>query len=248
MKSADCENLRVIHEDNHLLVVDKPAGMPSQPDDSGDVSLDVLAKEWLRVKYAKPGNVYLGLLHRLDRPTSGIVLLARTDKAASRMAEKFRRREVEKTYFAIVETADSLPDAGDADDTLEPNRSGGMRVARGGGGDKARKASLSWNVLARGDKGRALVRVALHSGVKHQIRCQLAWRGCPVVGDFRYGPKGAPARPRPVAEGRAILLHAGRVAFVHPVKGERLELSAPPPEFWRTFLQEFPSFSTEAHW
>ena len=241
MKSADSENLAIIYEDNHLLAVDKPAGMPSQPDDSGDPSLDELAKEWLRVTYNKQGNVYLGLLHRLDRPTSGIVLLARTDKAASRMAEKFRRREIGKTYFAVVETAAPLAGAGDAEDMLEPNRSGGMRVARGGGNEKARRASLSWRVLARAENGRALLEIALHTGVKHQIRCQLAWRGCPIVGDFRYGPRGAPARPESVAEGCGILLHAGKVSFVHPVRGERIELAAPPPGFWQTYLRTFPS-------
>ncbi len=236
MKSADAGNIpAVLYEDNHLLALNKPAGLPSQPDDSGDPSLVDWGKDWLRAKYAKPGNIYLALLHRLDRPTSGIVLLAKTDKAAKRMAERFRLREVEKTYYALVEGADSLADEGGAEDRLEASGSGGMRIARGAAGAKAKRALLSWRVLAREAGGRALLEIALHTGVKHQIRCQLAARGAPVVGDFRYGPKGAPARPDPVAGGRAILLHAGRVAFSHPVRGERLALSAPPPDVWKLY-------------
>ncbi len=232
----DSGKLSIIYEDNHLLAVDKPAGMPSQPDESGDPSLDELAKEYLRVKYAKPGNVYLGLLHRLDRPTSGVVLLARTDKAASRMAEKFRKREVAKSYRAIVEGAEALADSGEAEDMLEPIPSGGMKLVRGGAaGDRARRASLSWRVLGRLGRGRGLLEIALHTGVKHQIRAQLAWRGCPVVGDFRYGARGAAARPEAVCGGRGILLHAWRVGFSHPVRGEAVEISAAVPGFWEEY-------------
>lgn len=229
-----------LYEDNHLLAANKPAGLPSQPDASGDAALDDLAKEYLREKYKKPGNIYLALLHRLDRPTSGIVLLARTEKAAGRMAELFRKRDIHKTYYAVVENAASLPDAGTAEDMLEPNQSGGMIVTRGAGkGDKARRAELAWKVLAR-TGARAVLAIDLRTGVKHQIRVQLAHRACPVVGDFRYGVKGAPARPEPVANGRAILLHAGRVAFTHPVRKEPVEITAPAPDFWGTYGNMLP--------
>lgn len=231
--------LHVLLEDNHLLVVDKPAGMPAQPDSSGDVSLDVAAKDYLRHKYAKPGNIYLGLLHRLDRPTSGVVALAKTDKAAGRMADSFRRRAVLKWYLALVECHAEPEKNARLKDTLAPLDNGGMRVASDGtvgkNDKKDRAAELSYRLLAKSrDRNRALLLVNLHTGVKHQIRCQLAARGLPVAGDFRYGPFGRPARPEPVADGRAILLHAARIAFEHPVRREPVTVSSPPPGHWTT--------------
>lgn len=226
--------MRIVYEDNHLLAVDKPAGTPSQPDSSGDPSLIEEAKLWVKEKYAKPGEVYLALLHRLDRPVSGIVLLARTDKAAKRMADRFRRRAVEKKYLVLVERkADPGPGARLAD-TLRERDGGGMEIARSGEG---KQASLSYQTLAEAG-GRALLLVTLETGVKHQIRLQLASRGLPVVGDFRYGAFGKPARPEPVMDGRAILLHAFGLAFDHPVGKGPLELRCPPPEYWRDKLAD----------
>lgn len=241
----------VIHEDNHLLAVDKPAGLPSQPDASGDPSLDALAKQYLKHKFNKPGDVYLGLVHRLDRPTSGLVVLARTEKAAGRMADIFRRRAVVKLYLALVEClAPPQPEAS-LSDVLTPLANGGMRVGGVGEGDKkSRKAELSYRLLRTLENGkRALLLVNLGSGVKHQIRCQLAARGMPVVGDFRYGPFGGPASPEPVAGGRAALLHAARIEFEHPVRREPLVLLAPPPAHWVPFLKNATlDFPQETDW
>lgn len=232
------ESIEYPYSDNHLLAAIKPSGLPSQPDASGDVSLIDLAKEHIRREFSKPGAVYLALLHRLDRPTSGLVLLARTDKAAGRMADAFRRRDVDKMYLALVECHSDPGPGRELADLLEPVGNGGMKIAaRGGNG--AKEARLGYRTLAVwGDGRRALLAVKLETGVKHQIRCQLARAGLPVVGDFRYGPGGKPARPTPVADGHAVLLHAWKLGFVHPVRKEAMELSAPPPGHWRSFLTE----------
>lgn len=234
-----------IYEDNHLLAADKPSGMPSQPDASRDRSLDVAAKDYLRRKYDKPGEVYLGLLHRLDRPTSGVVLMARTGKAAGRMADLFRRREIEKRYLALVECHAEPKETEALRTLLAPAGNGGMVVAKGKV-EGAREARLSYRLLGRSTDGRrALLKVDLETGVKHQIRCQLAWVGLPVVGDFRYGVSGEVARPDPVAGGRAVLLHAWRVRFVHPVRREELAITAPVPGHWGGYLDRFPDIGPE---
>ncbi|MDR1518923.1 MAG: RNA pseudouridine synthase [Planctomycetota bacterium] len=245
MKSGNAETrLRPIYLDNHLLAVAKPSGLPSQPDASGDPSLIELAKDYVRLELAKPGEVHLSLLHRLDRPTSGLVLLARTGKAAKRLSEAFRKREVKKTYLAIVEGLAASRKGGECRDWLAQAGNGNMRpVAAGFPG--AREARLSYRVLSvDADRGRSLLEVNLLTGVKHQIRCQLAQIGLPVAGDFRYGSGGRPARPTPVSGGRAVLLHAWRITFTHPTRREPLELSAPPPEHWRDYLSGFPGASS----
>lgn len=224
---------RIVYGDNHLLAVDKPAGVPSQPDASGDPSLIDMAKAWVKEKYAKPGAVYLALLHRLDRPVSGIVLTARTDKAASRLADAFRRRAVAKRYLALVECAAPPEAAARLEDRLADNGNGGSRIVASGGTE----ARLSYTTLGRSaEGGRALLLVDLETGGKHQIRVQLASKGLPIVGDFRYGAFGKPARPEPVAGGRAILLHAAGTAFEHPVGKGRLDLRRGPPGHWRRHL------------
>lgn len=234
--SVDGENgIQFLFEDNHLLAAMKPSGTPSQPDSSGDASLDELAKAYLKRKYAKPGAVYLGLLHRLDRPTSGVVLMARTDKAASRMSEQFRKREAAKQYLAVVEWQGGTALEAECAHWLEPAGNGGMRVVSGKRGG-AREARLAYRRAGVSPDGRrALLEVDLLTGVKHQIRCQLAALGCPVVGDFRYGPGGAPARPEPALGGRAILLHAWRLGFTHPVRREPVEIVAGIPPYWREY-------------
>lgn len=230
-----------IYEDNHLLAANKPSGMPSQPDATGDPSLDAVAKEYLRKKYAKPGDAYLALLHRLDRPTSGVVLMAKTGKAATRMAELFRRREMEKRYLALVECHARPEKNASLIHFLVPGTAGGMKAMRTKRG-AAREARLSYRVLSQSKDGkRALLDVDLETGVKHQIRCQLAFSGLPVVGDFRYGAFGEPARPEAAAGGRAVLLHARRASFTHPVRREKITVTAPMPAHWRRFLAAFPS-------
>ncbi len=249
MERTDPGNaLTFAYEDNHLLAARKPCGMPSQADASGDEPLDAAAKRYVKDKCRKPGNVYLGLLHRLDRPTSGIVLLARTDKAASRMAELFRRRDIEKDYLALVECVARPASEGERRDWLEPLDNGGMRPAERKT-PAAKEAALAYRLLGTGRDGkRALLLVRLVTGVKHQIRCQLAAAGLPVVGDFRYGAFGRAARPEPVLEGRGILLHAWRVGFVHPVRRERLDIAAGLPEHWRAPLADFAPAGLERYW
>lgn len=246
-------DIDVIFEDNHLLVVNKPSGLPAQPDASGDRSLDQAAKDYLRQKYNKPGQVYLGLVHRLDRPTSGLVVLARTDKAAGRMAELFRKREVLKVYLAVVDCFAKPEKTATLRDVLTPLSNGGMRIAPDGqaerGAKKSRNAALSYRLLSSASDGkRALLLINLHTGVKHQIRCQLAARGLPVTGDFRYGPFSRPARPVAVAEGRGMLLHAAHMEFIHPVRKEALVLNAPPPVFWNHFAAGLSGWQVPAKW
>jgi Pseudouridylate synthases, 23S RNA-specific len=230
--------MKILHIDNHLLAVDKPAGMPSQPDSSEDVSLADAAKAWLRNEFKKPGNVYLGLVHRLDRPTSGVVLLARTDKAASRLSEQFRARTVEKTYVAVVVCHKEPAREKTLESYLHKQDNGNMAIVPEKTAD-ARLARLRYSMLARAGR-HALVRVALETGVRHQIRAQLAADGLPVLGDFRYGPCGKPARPVPVLDGHAILLHAVRLGCVHPVKREPVVFTAPFPDHWNAWLEAFP--------
>ncbi len=256
---VNIDALQVLHQDNHLLAVNKPGGMPSQPDASGDVSLDETVREWLRITCNKKGNVYLALLHRLDRPTSGLVLLARTEKAAGRMADLFRRREIAKTYLAVVECPGRPEKTATLENYLEPAENGSMRTVRHKT-PAAREARLVYRTLAvapagaaagdpsvaaAGDSsltaagGRALLEIDLLTGVKHQIRCQLAQAGLPVVGDFRYGAFAKPARPEAVFGGRAILLHARRAEFLHPVQKEGVSVSAPLPGYWRGAMRIF---------
>jgi 23S rRNA pseudouridine1911/1915/1917 synthase len=229
--------LAVVHLDNHLLAVDKPSGMPSQPDPSGDPALPDLARAWLKSEFNKPGKVYLAPLHRLDRPVSGVALLARTDKAAGRMARLFRERRVEKRYLALCECVGEPEAAAALEGVLTPGPAGGMRAGGRAGQPGARRARLSYATLGRSGNGRfALLLVRLETGVKHQIRAQLAAAGLPVAGDFRYGPFGRPARPEAVAGGRAILLHAAQLRFEHPVGKGETRIGAPPPEHWRKHL------------
>ncbi|MDR0866846.1 MAG: RluA family pseudouridine synthase [Planctomycetota bacterium] len=221
----------ILYEDNHLLIVNKPAGMLTQGDATGDRSLLDLGKEYLKEKYHKPGAVYLTPAHRLDRPASGAVALARTDKAASRLAEQFRARAtVEKIYLAAVES-DRLPPSGEMRDAL---LIGGNKttVADSVG---AKNAALTYEVLAA-RHGRSLVKIKLLTGYKHQIRAQFAARRAPLTGDFRYAPNGA---AQPLDNGRAIALHAWRLTLLHPTKREPLTVIAPPPawvEAWGKFV------------
>jgi 23S rRNA pseudouridine1911/1915/1917 synthase len=221
---APLRQLQILLEDNHLLAVVKPAGLLVQGDRTGDPTLLDAAKAYLKEKYAKPGNVYLGLVHRLDRPVSGVVLLARTSKAAGRLSRQFRERSVTKRYLAVVEG--SPPDergvlvaqlARDGD-------AGGVTRAAAAPFPGSRAAELEYIVLARHDR-RALLRVAPAGGRRHQIRAQLALAGWPIVGDVKYGARAG-------RRDRSIALHAERLEVVHPVRDERIILVAPVPRGW----------------
>lgn len=215
--------LHVLYEDNHLLVVAKPAMLPTMGVGPGKPSLLDAAKEYIRQKYAKPGNVYLGVVSRLDAPVTGVVLFARTSKGAGRLAEQFRARKVEKMYWAAVEGGVDPP----ADELVhfvrKDERHRRVHVTHAGA-DGAQEARLQYHLLAhRGDD--SLIEVALETGRKHQIRVQLAKVGHPVLGDQKYGA----VRPFP----RGIALHARRLVVIHPVRREPLELVAPLPNAWR---------------
>lgn len=215
--------LPIIYEDNHLLAVVKPAGLLAQGDRTGDPSVTDLAAAYLRQRYGKPGNVYVGLVHRLDRPVSGVLLLARTSKAAARLSAQFRDGTVAKTYLAVVAPAPAA-DAADLTawlgDRADPR---GRTPAAAAPFPGAREARLGYRVRARA-AGAALLEVEPVTGRRHQIRAQLALHGCPVLGDVKYGAPG-PAR-------RAIALHAWRLAVRHPVGGAPLVFEAPLPAGW----------------
>jgi 23S rRNA pseudouridine1911/1915/1917 synthase len=217
-------HLNILHEDNHVLAIAKPANLLVQGDRTGDPTLRELAQAYLKQRYGKPGNVYLGLVHRLDRPVSGVVLLARTSKAASRLAHQFREGDVSKQYMAVVQGVPNLPGdelvhhlAGSGDERMVTRASlnafPGSKIAR-----------LRYLVTSR-SIDRALLEIELLTGRRHQIRAQLALAGWPVVGDVKYG-----ARPEPRYSG--IALHARRLEFAHPVGGAPIRVEAPLPTGW----------------
>ena len=214
--------LEIIFEDNHVLAVVKPAGLPAQRDRTGDPSLNDLVKEDLKRRFKKPGNVYATAVHRLDRPASGIVLIAKTEKAAARLSAAFREKSVRKTYLAVVE---GKPPAAEA--TLQgwlikdAARNTSRMALEGDRG--AKSASLTYRVLG-GDGDFCLLEVDLETGRGHQVRVQLSDAGMPVAGDRRYGAKSG--------FGPMIALHAARIAFPHPVREEEITLYAPPPQRW----------------
>ncbi|MFH1983414.1 MAG: RluA family pseudouridine synthase [Pseudomonadota bacterium] len=211
----------VLYEDNHLLGLYKPAGLLVQGDRTGDPCLLDLGKSWLKARYAKPGQVFLGLVHRLDRPVAGVVLFARTSKAAARLSAQFRERRVTKDYLAVVhgrletesgELAHHLVRDGASSRVAEPDSDG------------AQAARLTYRRLGE-SFDRSLVAVSLHTGRRHQIRAQLAAIGHPILGDLRYG---APA-PLPNAQ---IALLARHLGVTHPTTKAPILLNAPIPAGW----------------
>lgn len=216
-------HLDIIYEDNHLLALNKPAGLPTMGVAAGVASLSVRAKQYIKRRYRKPGNVYLGIMSRLDAATSGVVLLARTSKAAARLTEQFRTREVQKTYWAIVSGLVEPQAAQWADWVAkdEPHQRMAIVAASQRGAQEARLRYQFVRAIGRG----SLVEVDLLTGRKHQIRLQFSARGFPVFGEAKYG------RGLPFASG--IALHARRLVLRHPVGGEPLELVAPLPPAWR---------------
>lgn len=214
----------VLYEDNHLLVLDKPAGMTSQGAAVGAASVVDWARDYLKQKYAKPGNVFVGVVSRLDRDVSGALLLARTSKGAARLSEQFRERTIKKTYWAVVEGAP--PDALRCVDRLARDDRAARTIVVDADHPDGQEAALSFRSLRR--LGNAtLIEIDLETGRKHQIRAQLAERGWPVVGDKKYGSR------RPFGDG--IALHSRRVEFEHPTRREPLVVDAPCPDSWRQF-------------
>jgi len=215
--------LHVLYEDNHLLAVAKPAGLPTMGVALGKPSLLEQARQYVKHRYRKPGHVYLGVMSRLDAPVTGVVLLARTSKAARRLTEQFRTHAVRKIYWAVVEGA-MPPAAAECVDWLgHDERRRRMHVV-GPGFPGAQEARMAYRRLKPLD-GLWLLEVELQTGRKHQIRLQLASRGWPVLGDRKYGSR------RPFAPG--IALHARQLRISHPTTGELVVFQAPVPASWR---------------
>ena len=220
--------MTVVYEDNHFIVVNKTASEIVQADKTGDTPLSETVKQYLKEKYQKPGNVFLGVTHRLDRPVSGLVIFAKTSKALTRLNEMFRAGEVKKTYWAVVKNAPKESE-GELVHFLVRNEKQNKSYAYDKEVPNSKKAVLDYRLIGRSDNY-YLLEVDLKTGRHHQIRCQLAKMGCPIKGDLKYGS------PRSNPDG-SICLHARRVRFVHPVSKELIELKAPLPEgnLWKGF-------------
>ena len=213
-------NLQVLHEDNHIIVVNKRVGDIVQGDKTGDKPLSEVVKEYIKEKYNKPGEVFLGVVHRLDRPTTGIVVFARTSKALSRMNELFSNRETQKTYWAIVKNK-PLKSEDKLIHFLKRNEKNNSSKAHLKEVPESKIASLDYKIIKTLDNYFAL-EINLHTGRHHQIRAQLSAIGSPIKGDLKYG------FDRSNQDG-GIHLHAQKLVFIHPVTKENLEISAPTP-------------------
>jgi len=211
----------VFYADNHLLVVYKPAGLLVQGDQSGAICLLELAKQWVKQRHQKPGNVFLGLVQRLDRPVAGVMLFARTSKAAARLSEQFRIGSARKVYLAVVE-GEPVQSSARLVHLIERRDRLSRIVKRQTAG--SREARLAYRQLDSAG-GRSLLEIELETGRRHQIRLQLADIGCPIIGDCRYGASQA-------LSGRQIALFASRLTVVHPTRREPLTFTAPLPAGW----------------
>ena len=214
------DNLQILHEDNHIIVVNKRVGDIVQGDKTGDKPLSEVVKEYIKEKYNKPGEVFLGVVHRLDRPTTGIVVFARTSKALERLNAMFSNRETQKTYWAVVKnkppkTSDNLVHF------LKRNPKNNTSKAHLKEIPESKKASLDYTIIKELNNYFAL-EINLHTGRHHQIRSQLQAIGCPIKGDLKYGFE----RSNPDG---GIHLHARKLVFVHPVSKENIKIIAPTP-------------------
>ena len=212
--------MKVIYEDNHIIIVNKQSGEIVQGDKTGDRPLSDIVKDYIKEKYAKPGAVFLGVAHRLDRPVSGLVVFARTSKALARLNKMFAEGEVHKTYWAIVKNAPRNSE-GTLEHWLVRNEKQNKSYAYDHEKPNAKKAVLKYRILAHSDNY-TLLEVRLLTGRHHQIRCQLAAMGSPIKGDLKYGA------PRSNPDG-SISLMARRVEFIHPVSKAPIAVEAPVP-------------------
>jgi len=220
--------MTVVYEDNHIIVVSKTASEIVQGDKTGDTPLSEMVQQYLKEKYNKPGNVFIGVTHRLDRPVSGLVVFAKTSKALARLNDMFRNGEVKKTYWAIVkERPEELE--GELVHWLVRNEKQNKSYAYDKEKPGAKKAILHYKTIGH-SQNYHLLEVDLKTGRHHQIRCQLAKMGCPIKGDLKYGS------PRSNPDG-SICLHARRVKFIHPVSKLEIDLTAPVPSgnLWNGF-------------
>ena len=230
--------LDILYEDNHLLGLNKPAGWPTTHFDGVEETVDRLAKAYLKEKYQKPGNVFLGVVHRLDKPTSGVLIFARTSKAAARLSEQFKKGEAEKVYWAVVyEKASPSPrpspaegeggklgESGSMDDFLFHDDMAHQVKVVSKETPGSKHAQLRYTVKARAE-GKLLLELRPQTGRKHQLRVQLASRGHPILGDVKYGS--------PVSYGTFIALHARSLTVLHPITSEPITLTAELPKTWR---------------
>ena len=213
-------NLQILFEDNHLIIINKRPGDIVQGDKTGDTPLSEVVKEYIKDKYDKPGNVYLGVVHRLDRPTSGIVLFAKTSKALPRLNKLFKDKEAKKTYWAVVKNIPPQSE-GTLVHYMKRNPKQNKSYAHIKEVPESKKAILDYRILKRLDNYYAL-EIDLHTGRHHQIRSQLSAIGCPIKGDLKYGFDRS-------NKDASIHLHARRLSFIHPVKNEELTIIAPVP-------------------
>ncbi len=221
--------MTVVYEDNHVIIVSKESGEIVQGDKTGDTPLSETVKQYIKEAYAKPGNVFLGVVHRLDRPVSGLVLFARTSKALPRLNKMFAEGDIHKTYWAIVANTPPQPE-GTLAHWLVRNEKQNKSYAYDHEVPNSKRAELDYKVIGRSDRY-CLVEVVLKTGRHHQIRCQLAKMGCPIKGDLKYGAK------RSNADG-SICLHSRRMEFVHPISKKEIVVEAPVPNdnLWNSFL------------
>ena len=220
--------MTVIYEDNHIIIVNKSASEIVQGDKTGDKPLSDIVKEYIKEKYNKPGNVFIGVPHRLDRPVSGIVVLAKTSKALTRLNEMFRKGEVKKTYWAIVKNCPKKEEEL-LENYLVRNEKQNKSYAYDKEVPNSKKAILHYKLIGH-SQNYFLLEVDLMTGRHHQIRCQLAKMGCPIKGDLKYGSQ----RSNPDG---SICLHARRVRFIHPVSKIEMDIEAPTPDdnLWNEF-------------
>ena len=222
--------MTVLYEDNHIIAVNKTCNEIVQGDKTGDTPLSETVKAYIKAKYNKPGEVFLGVTHRLDRPTSGVVLFARTSKALTRLNEMFKSHEqIKKTYWTIVQGAPKVPEAR-LENWLIRNEAQNKSYIAKPNANNAKRAILEYRTLVRGENY-TLLEVHLQTGRHHQIRCQLAAIGCPVKGDLKYGAK----RSNPDG---GICLHARQIEFIHPVSKQPICITAPVPDdsLWQQFV------------
>lgn len=221
-------SLEVIYEDNHLIAVNKNAGDITQGDKTGDETLPDKLKSWLAHKYKKEGNVYVGVIHRLDRPTSGVIVFSKTSKALPRMNKLFKTQEVRKIYWAIVENKPKNT-KGSLVDYLKKNEKQNKSYVVEKGTKDAKEAIMDYELIGESDRY-FLLEVNIQTGRHHQIRAQLANIGCTIKGDLKYGSKSS-------NKNGGISLHARSVKFIHPVRGEEVSIVAKVPDdnLWKFF-------------
>lgn len=217
-----------MYEDNHCIAVAKPAGVPCTHFDGTNETLDRAVKAYLKIKHAKPGEVYLGIVHRLDKPTSGVMMFARTSKAAARLSEQFREHVIDKTYWAVCE-GDLDPLAGTMEDNLRKDEATNLVQVVEANAEGAKFARTHYEVRGSA-KGMCWLELRPQTGRKHQLRVQLSSRGHPVAGDFQYGSE--------TTFPSGIALHAHRLTFLHPVQKSPITLTAQLPSRWRARFPE----------